>query len=334
MCSSAVRKALLVGAVLVSLASLITGITLICLVVQSPQSSTYASSYGDSESNSNQDAYVIQSELSSHQPYMINISLNGTKEELDGVKVEVDGTSENPVKVYRNLSTKISYLSGPNEIYNYNYYGGDQFIYLSLGSYLIYNFSFSGSITSNCPAKLYAFNDYENYDSFRNERPFTASSSSPCLFVNSVNSWQLKGSDKQYYVGLNISDNITLKSNISGIQYYYNTTGLSSYNFCHLSDSNRECIITRCNYFLCSGPKSNTENIFIKPNGPVTLIQMYTTPHVYGGYKFWGFIVSIVAFFCAFVCMFVCVCVCIMLLMPQKERKGYESIKSRSGSIN
>lgn len=326
MCSTAAKKALLVGGVLAALACLITGITLISFVVDSPQNSTYASSYGDYESKSNQDTYVIQPVFSSHQPYMIKISLNGTNEELNGIKVEVNGTSESLMKVSRDLSTNIPDVSGPNGIYNYNYYGGDQLIYLSSCSYLIYNFTFSGSITSNCPAKLYTFNDFENYDNFRNERPFTASSSSPCLFVNSVNSWQLKSSDTQYYVGLNIFDNITLRSNISGIQYYYNATGLSSSNLCYLSESKRECMITRCNSFLCSGPKSNTENIFIKPNGPVTLIQIYTTPHVYGGYKFWGFVVSMVAFFCAFVCICVSVCVCIVVCRPHRKKESYELI--------
>ena len=337
MCSTAVQKALLAGAVLVALASLITGITFICLVLHSPQNSTYTSSYGDSDSNFNQDTYIILSQSSSHQPYMINISLNGTMEEL-GVKVEVNGTSGKPVKAPRSLSTNIPNLSGPNEIYNYNYYGGDEFIYLSSGSYLVYNFTLSGSITSSCPAKLYAFNDLDSYNRFRNNFSFTASSSSPCLFVNSINSWKMKGNDvtSQFYVGLKIFDNILLESNISGIQYYYNTTGLSSYNFCHLSDSKRECIIKRCNYFLCSGTKSSTRNIFIKPNGPATLIQIFTTPHVYGEYQFWGFILSIIAFFCVFACICVslCVCICPVIFRPNKERDGYESINSGSGSIN
>lgn len=254
------------------------GATLIALSVHSSETNTVTSTFGD---NVNMDSYLIQSP-SSREPYLINISLNGTREELEGVTVEVNGTSKNPVKSTKSLElVEIPPLSGPNATFNYNYYGGDEFIYLPLGSYLTYTFSSIGSITSSCPAKLYVFQDYNNYEKFRNGFPFKATATSPCLLVGSTESWTIDGTLSQYYIGVEITDNILLKSNVSGMMSYYNTTGLSSVNLCHLSATNRNCNIDRCSHSFCLQPKSNTKHIFVKPSHPATLIQEFKTPEFY-----------------------------------------------------
>ena len=262
------------------------GIALIALSIHSLETNTVTSTFGD---NVNMDSYLIQSP-SSHEPYLINISLNGTREELEGVTVEVNGTSKKPVKSTKSLElVEIPPLSGPNATFNYNYYGGDEFIYLSLGSYLTYTFSCTGPITSSCPAKLYVFQDYNNYEKFRNGFPFKATATSPCLLVGSTESWTIDGTLSRYYIGVEITDNILLKSNVSGMMSYYNTTGLSSVNLCHLSATNRNCNIDRCSHSFCFKPKSNMKYIFVKPSHPATLIQEFKTPEFYGYAQVFGF---------------------------------------------
>lgn len=306
------------------------GIALIALSVHSSETNTVTSTFGD---NVNMDSYLIQSP-SSREPYLINISLNGTREEL-GVTVEVNGTSKKPVKSTKSLElVEIPPLSGPNATFNYNYYGGDEFIYLSLGSYLTYTFSSIGSITSSCPAKLYVFQDYNNYEKFRNGFPFKAVSISPCLLVGSTESWTIDGTSSRYYVGVEITDNILLKSNVSGILSYYNTTGLTSVNLCHLLATNRNCNIDRCSHSFCLQPKSNMKYIFVKPSGSTTLIQEFKTPEFYGYAQVFGFFGGILLLIFS-IAIIIGTCIAYFVAKNKKKIKkirhhkieDYESIK-------
>ena len=305
------------------------GIALIALSVHSSETNTVTSTFGD---NVNMDSYLIQSP-SSREPYLINISLNGTREELEGVTVEVNGTSKKPVKSTKSLElVEIPPLSGPNATFNYNYYGGDEFIYLSLGSYLTYTFSCTGPITSSCPAKLYVFQDYNNYEKFRNGFPFKATATSPCLLVGSTESWTIDGTLSRYYIGVEITDNILLKSNVSGMMSYYNTTGLSSVNLCHLSATNRNCNIDRCSRSFCLKPKSNMKYIFVKPSSSTTLIQEFKTPEFYGYAQVFGFFGGILLLIFS-IAIIIGTCIAYFVAKNKNKKirhhkiRNYESIK-------
>ena len=201
-------------------------------------------------------------------------------------------TTNKPTE-YRNLSGESLWsripLNGPFP-YPYNYYGGDNPIYLFAGSKLIYIMFVTGTTTSSCPAQLYLFKNQQAYDNFKNGNSNSFKKSS-CVFPaphNQTRIFEITVT-ATYYVGINISSNTTVVGYISVEHIFYNTTEFNKQNYCskQLSINNRNCKVTICNvppacskqyYLLVNSTRKITytiieEQLFSKIEGQIATLS-------------------------------------------------------------
>ena len=132
---------------------------------------------------------------------------------------------------------------------NYNYNRNNQPIYLLENSVLTYELLIVPKLHS-CPAQLFFFDNYESYSNFINYASYKTIASSPCFGFSDTWSYNITKSSI-VYAAIAIDDNVTVAGNVSGTQFYYNTTNLAHPSSCKypLNGHNLSCVI---NTKLCS----------------------------------------------------------------------------------
>ena len=171
------------------------------------------------------------------------------------LKADIYQRTSKPPEYIEFLNKSIPELTGKSQ-YNYNYLEGDQPVYLTPGSSLLYDVSISSNSGSTCPVRLYLFNSQITYDSFLNEPATTIDSidRSPCLFPDN-GTWSFNITDSStYYVGIAIDTGVSVLGNVTVERVQYNTTGLQ-FNI-QLTSTNPSHTITTCSSgssFLCDG---------------------------------------------------------------------------------
>ena len=197
-------------------------------------------------------------------------------------------SSIKPPEYIENLSTIIPILQGKSR-FNYNFNGGDEPIYLTAGSLLIYNVSVKQDIiNATCPARLYLFKNFTNYHNFR-KPPSTNpkinyAAISPCL-QPSNDIWNITINDSStYYVGIDIDTGTSVTSNVMVNRVNYNTSGLQRST--QLTSSNPTDTITTCengNRFLCT--RNNDQYLIVSINDYSIINFQLKTSQVYGAEK-------------------------------------------------
>ena len=197
-------------------------------------------------------------------------------------------SSIRPPEYIEHLSTIIPILQGKSR-FNYNFNGGDEPIYLTAGSLLIYNVSVKQDIiNATCPARLYLFKNFTNYHNFR--RPPSTNPTinyaaiSPCL-QPSNDIWNITINDSStYYVGIDIDTGTSVTSNVTVNRVNYNTSGLQRST--RLTSSNPTDTITTCesgNGFLCT--RNDDQYLIVSINGYSVINFQLKTSQVYGAGK-------------------------------------------------
>ena len=212
--------------------------------------------------------------------------------EPDQAQINALLTTNKPTE-YKNLIRESLWsrtpLNGPFP-YPYNYYGGDNPIYLFAGSKLIYKMFVTGTTTSSCPAQLYLFRNWQSYYNFKNGNSNSFKKSS-CVFSaqhNQTRIFEITVSTT-YYVGINISSNTAVVGYILVERVFYNTTEFKKQNYCseQLSINNRNCKVTICNvapacsnqYYLLVNSTRNIkytiieEQLFSKIEGQIATLS-------------------------------------------------------------
>lgn len=215
------------------------------------------------------------------------------------VTADVYLSSYKPVEISKHLpQNRIPVLTGPSRHY-YNYYGGDEPIYLLPNSKLIYIINAIVNNNSTCPLRLYLFDNVTSYVNFKNNKSFTEVESSPCLpksmaqshmNMNSNFSFNITKRDL-YYVAIEIDTGTNVTSYVSVIRVYYNITGLKRPSECpeYLSADHPSCLITLCSFFCYRGDKY----LLVNSYGSVEVFYSFSTPKIYGSAKMTGFIISL-----------------------------------------
>ena len=219
-----------------------------------------------------------------------------------------------PVKITDYLPPKaMRILSGSR--YNYNYNDDDNPIYLLDGSQLIYEFSIS-TFTSNgtsYPTVLALFNNYTDYNNYKNGGTVTPLAVSPPLKVGK-STWTFHITEpSNYYVALQVSERVLVNGNASVVGVYYNTTGLDSPSDCRepLSVHHPSCEIHVCQEFYCDYISSMY--LLVDPTGNVTVEFDITSTNIDSNGHFAGFIVGLILMFLFLVFVFVLFIVIIIL---------------------
>ena len=194
-------------------------------------------------------------------------------------------SSSEPAKAFQHLPEKnTGKYNGPRR-YNYNYYGGDQPIYLLPNSSITYIINKLNNNSSPCPTQFFLFDNFTSYYNFKNHRNYTPVASSPCLMGNVTKSptnltWIFNITKQgSYYVGLAIDTGIAVTSNVSVIRVHYNITGLVLENPSEcsqpLSVDHLSCQITlQCSKFYCDRRK---QFLVVKSIGEVEVSYSFLT---------------------------------------------------------
>ena len=221
----------------------------------------------------------------------------------ESITVNIYISSLEPAKAIQHLPQKsIDKLIGGRR-YNYNYYSGDQPIYLLPNSNITYVIDILNNNSSTCPIQLYLFDDVTSYANFKNYQMYTAVASSSC-FMESVTkatgrfTWIFSiTKQSSYYVGIEIDTGVRVTSNVSAVRVYYNITGLSleSPSECSqpLSAHYLSCQMTlQCSKFYCNREK---KYLLLKPTGQVKVSYSFLGPPIIDGRsKYISFIFSII----------------------------------------
>ena len=190
-------------------------------------------------------------------------------------------------------------LSGPSR-YNYNYYSADEPIYLQSQSVLVYDLLIFISTHSNCPARLFLFNDIIQYMNFKNYKPYKGIHTSCSLrhltngTINTIFTLNIT-EPSLFYVGIEIDDGVSVTSNVSVVSVQYDITGLESPSECSqpLSSNNPFCKWTVCNDFICNKP---TSYVLINPSSSVVITCTTSNAKVHGSIGIIVFIFSLILF--------------------------------------
>ena len=212
---------------------------------------------------------VIIGDASESESFTFLLQINSTissatvtamKPDLE-LKADIYQRTSKPPEYIESLHKSIPKLTGKSR-YNYNYLEGDQPVYLTPGSSLLYDVSISNNSGSTCPARLYLFNSQITYHSFRNKPAASIDSidKSPCLFPDN-RTWSFNitwapdiTNLSEYYVGIVIDTGVSVSGNVTVERVQYNTTGLQL-NI-QLTSTNPSHTITTCSSgssFLCDG---------------------------------------------------------------------------------
>ena len=219
-----------------------------------------------------------------------------------------------PVKTTDYLPSKpMRPLSGSR--YNYNYYDGDNPIYLLDGSQLIYELSIS-TVTldgMSYPTVLTLFNNYTDFINYINSKTVTPLAMSPPLKVGE-STWTFNITEpSNYYVALQVPEQVLVNSNASVVGVYYNTTGLDSDFSKPLSVHYPSCEVRVCQELYCNYISSMY--LLVDPTDNVTVKFDITSTNIDSKGHFAGFIVglilvfiSILVFFLVFICVMIILC--------------------------
>lgn len=231
--------------------------------------------------------------------YQVSVTLSS--QNPDDAIVEVFSSNASPKKVgdYLPLS-HIPKLEGLAR-YNYNYLGGDLPVYLMDPSSIIYSFEVIEKNnmtfeTNEEVAVLYLFDNYVDYNQFRNYEPYRAVESYPIDTTNnySVAFFNITEADL-YYVGIEIKDGYILESNVSVLKYTYNISGYNNPSDCneYLNINDPTCVIKTCSKFYCK--KSKNKYIYVRSIlHTVQLKVLYSTTNVSNFTQFWASIAFII----------------------------------------
>ena len=247
-----------------------------------PHSQHPSDDFTESVGDQNTDNYALLPLYSS--VYLVTIKL--LQPESATAKIYI--SSSEPAKAIQHLPQKsIDKLIGGRR-YNYNYYSGDQPIYLLPDSNITYVMDILNNNSPTCPIQLYLFDNFTSYVNFKNYQKYTAVASSPCVIESVTKSttkftWTFNITKQgSYYVGIKIDTGVHVTSNVSGVRIYYNITGLSleSPSECsqplsldHLSCSMR----LHCSKFYCNRQK---KYLLIKPTGQVGISYSFLGPPI------------------------------------------------------
>ena len=192
-----------------------------------------------------------------HGAHLLTISLLTPKEEL---RAYVYTSSTQPLlsPEFQLQEIRIPFLEGDGR-YNYNYYGGDEGIYLNPGSSINYalDIVYNGDSkdSSSCPYRLFLFNDLHSYNSFRNRETFKSVDVTPCTpLKDEVKDMKFTIVDASiYYVGIEIDTDYLVTSNVSVSGTNYNTSKMTQPSNCDkpLTFINPSCNFTLCSSFYC-----------------------------------------------------------------------------------
>ena len=236
--------------------------------------------------------------------YEVSVTL--LSQNADDTTVEVFSSDTNPIKVgdYLPLS-HIPKLEGLAR-YNYNYLGGDIPIYLLESSSIMYSFEVieknNRSVATDVEvAVLYLFDDFVDYNQFRNFEPYHAVKSYPIDTTNnySVAVFNTAKADL-YYVGIEIKNGYIVESNVSVLKYTYNISGYKNPSDCseYLNINDPTCVIETCSKFYCK--KSTNKFIYIRSisesYSTVQLQVSYSTTNVSNFVEFWASITFAISF--------------------------------------
>ena len=239
--------------------------------------------------------------------YLVTIGLIQPR----NVKVNISVTSSEPAKTAQHLpQINLALLAGKSR-YNYNYYGGDQPIYLLPDSNIIYMMNIQKNEGSACPSQLYLFDNVTSYVNFKNYQKYTAIASSPCLNDDITKSatkftWIFNITKQAfYYVGIEIDTEIYVASNVSVVRVYYNITGLESPNECSqpLSADHLSCQMTLCSKFYCN---RGNKYLLVNPTGEVKVYYYFSSPVIDELARFILFIISLTGLISTIISIIAC----------------------------
>ncbi|XP_019857278.1 PREDICTED: uncharacterized protein LOC109585592 [Amphimedon queenslandica] len=185
--------------------------------------------------------------------YLFTISLLNPKQEL---MAYVYSSSTRPLlsSKFQLQEIRIPFLEGDGR-FNYNYYPGDEGIYLNPGSSINYTldviYNGDSNDSSLCPYRLFLFNDIYNYNTFRNRETFKSVDVTPCTpLKGELKNLQFIIKDSStYYVGIEIDTDYLITSNVTVTGYNYDTSQMSRPSNC---DKPLSFISPSCNFSLCS----------------------------------------------------------------------------------
>lgn len=257
--------------------------------------------------NSETSATVITLDPGIH---LVSLSLLHPQEQL---KAFVYTSSSRPL-----LSSKIQLdeiriplLEGRGR-YNYNYYGGDEPIFLHPGSILSYSVevTYNGhpNAPASCPYRLFLFDSFYDYNLFRDGgTTFKAVATTPCSTLRDgfeETNFTITNS-ASYYVAIDINTNYLVASNASVISTNYNTSRMNHPSTCAkaLTVTNPSCNFTLCNSFYCD----QSSNIFllVEVNTLAHFSYSYQESDVIGKLGITGFVFSCLLFVAAGVAILV-----------------------------
>ena len=195
----------------------------------------------------------------------INVSLNVDQTSTDPVNIRVYTSNTVPNRSLQKLPQKnIPNLSSNRgdhgRHYNYNYMDGDEPIFLQKGSSINYTLHFT-SICTGVPvsynsATLYLFDNFNDYDHFKNKHSNVAVTMSHFQSTKNL-FWSFPiDYDSQYYVGLEVEDCCLVSGNVTVTQASYESSALSQ--VCDtLNISRPSCVIDLHDHFTDCGIKGH-----------------------------------------------------------------------------
>ncbi|XP_019856145.1 PREDICTED: uncharacterized protein LOC109584748 [Amphimedon queenslandica] len=238
---------------------------------------------------------AIIGDASESEPFTFLLQINSTissaavtvtamKPDLE-LKADVYQSISKPPEYTAILHKNLPKLTGKSR-YNYNYLDGDQPVYLTPGSSLLYDVSISNNSGSTCPARLYLFNSQTTYDSFfPPDATIDPIDKSPCLFPDN-GTWSFNITDSSaYYVAIAIDTGVSALGNVTVERIQYNTTGLQLDK--QLTPANPSHAITTCdtgNGFLCTTQIDDTY-LIVSVNKESLVDFQLKTFQVYGTLK-------------------------------------------------
>ena len=198
----------------------------------------------------------------SSQTISINVSLN-VDEAIDPVNIRVYTSNIVPNRSLQNLPQKnIPNLSSNRgdhgRRYNYNYMDGDEPIFLQKGSSINYSLHFTctGVPVSYNSATLYLFDNFKDYNNFRNKHSNVAVTTSHFQSINNL-FWSFSiDYDSLYYIGLQVEDCCLVSGNVTVTQASYESSALSQVRDT-LNISRPSCVIDLHDRFTDCGIKGH-----------------------------------------------------------------------------
>ncbi|XP_019859680.1 PREDICTED: uncharacterized protein LOC109587899 [Amphimedon queenslandica] len=247
------------------------------------------------------------------QTISINISVSFNQNEGSNGPVNI--------RIYKSIFLPKTFLQNlpPNYIpglsggrHNYNYISGDIPIFLQKGSSLNYTLYFKSNgynktcvlASDNC-ASLYLFDNFKDYNNFRNNRSNFAYKE---IHITSSNlSWSFTiDHDSIYYVALEVENCCLVFGNVSVTQASYESLSLSQ--VCTLNVSRPSCVIDLYHRFKdCD----NEGHVFVNiPAGNAVKEISYSSKHYYFPCNSFWYLIAFIIFAGFIFCLYLIKCYC------------------------